>query len=285
MNRMAIKIYEALKWASSFLQQHQAEERVAEILLLHYLNYTKTDLLLHMRDELPPDIEKKWKASLQQHVETGVPVQHLTGKEIFFNREFKVNGDVLIPRPETEEVVLHALEHFPANGTTCVDVGTGSGVIGITIALERPNLQVYATDISEQALQIAHENAENHGATINLMQGDFLQPLLDQKIKVDAIISNPPYIARKEEASLSRTVRDFDPHLALFADKDGLAAYETIVMQAKDILQPEGMIAFEIGYQQGEAVREIIRHHFPKSEVNVYQDINGKDRTVIALIE
>lgn len=282
---MAMKIYEALKWASSFLKKHQAEERVAEMLLLHYLNYTKTDLLLHMRDELPPEIEKKWKASLHQHIETGVPVQHLTGKETFFNREFKVNEDVLIPRPETEEVVLHALKQFPANGTTCVDVGTGSGVIGITIALERPELQVYATDISEKALQIAKQNANTHHASVHWMQGNFLQPLIDQKIKVDAIISNPPYISREEEPALSKTVRDFDPHLALFADNDGLAAYEMIVEQAKEVLHPKGMIAFEIGYQQGEAVTQIIHRYFPSSKVQVFQDINGNDRTVIALIE
>ena len=279
-----MKIYEAQQWASSFLREHDAEEKVAEILLLDYLDMSKTEYLIRMREELPAEIEEKFKQSIQKHIETGIPVQHLTGKEYFYGREFKVNADVLVPRPETEEVVLQALNHVPNDARICVDVGTGSGVIAVTMKSEKPNLKVYATDISENALQIAKENAQVNGADIEWMQGNFLQPLMEQGVKVDVIISNPPYIAREEETSLSKTVSNFDPHLALFADNDGLAAYEVIVKQAKDVLNPGGMIVFEIGYQQAEAVSNLIHKQFPHSTIRVFQDINGKDRTVLATI-
>ncbi|GAA0290333.1 release factor glutamine methyltransferase [Gracilibacillus halotolerans] len=282
---MAMKLYEAQQWASSFLREHDAEEKVAEILLLHYLNISKTEYLVRMREELSLEVEQQFKQAIYQHVETGIPVQHITGKEEFFGREFNVNSHVLIPRPETEEVVLQALNHLSSDTLTCVDVGTGSGVIAVTLKSERPNVHVYATDISDKALQIAKKNADKHGAEIEWLQGNFLQPLIEQGIKVDCIISNPPYIAKDEAITLSKTVRDFDPHLALFADNDGLAAYEAIVKQAKEILNPQAMIVFEIGYQQGNVVRELIIEHFPNSKVEVFRDINGKDRTVFAWIE
>lgn len=280
-----MKLYEAQQWASSFLREHDAEEKVAEILLLHYLNISKTEYLVRMREELSLEVEQQFKQAIYQHVETGIPVQHITGKEEFFGREFNVNSHVLIPRPETEEVVLQALNHLSSDTLTCVDVGTGSGVIAVTLKSERPNVHVYATDISDKALQIAKKNADKHGAEIEWLQGNFLQPLIEQGIKVDCIISNPPYIAKDEAITLSKTVRDFDPHLALFADNDGLAAYEAIVKQAKEILNPQAMIVFEIGYQQGNVVRELIIEHFPNSKVEVFRDINGKDRTVFAWIE
>lgn len=279
--------YEVLYWASSFLKEHNCEEAIGEILLLHYLDVSRSTLYMNMQETVPPEIIKQFKNDIYQHVETGVPVQHLTGYEYFYGRQFYVNEHTLIPRPETEELVLHVVEqakNIKNKQPIIVDIGTGSGVIAITLAKEMPQATIYATDISEEALTVARENAQKHEVDVVFYQGDFLNPILDQNISPDIIVSNPPYIARTEESTLSRTVKDFDPGLALFAEENGLAAYEQITALSTKLSRSPQMIAYEIGYQQGKSVSEIIKHHYPQSQISVIQDINDRDRIVSAQI-
>ncbi|MFC4402851.1 peptide chain release factor N(5)-glutamine methyltransferase [Gracilibacillus xinjiangensis] len=283
-------IYEALKWASSFLENASREPKVAEILIIKELNLTKAQLISSLRDKMTSETFSSYKAKIEQHALTGIPVQHLTGEEIFFGRTFKVNSNVLIPRPETEELVDHvikAVESKEIKNLTCADVGTGSGIIAITLALELGNRvdKLYATDISDLALNIAKENAGSLHASIEFFQGDFLTPLIDHGIKLDVLVSNPPYIDRKEIEQMDDTVKNFDPELALFAENNGLLAYDTVVKQAKYVLKDKAMVAFEIGYQQGESVSALIHNTFPNSNVQVLKDINGKDRVVLAEVE
>lgn len=279
-----MKVHEALRWASLFLEEHHREQPVAEILLQHHMAYSRVQLLSSLREALPVDKQQAFIDDIKRHVDTGVPVQHLTGKEVFYGRDFSVSKDVLIPRPETEELIEGVLQQLDEAPWTVVDLGTGSGIIAITLKLERPDLTVHACDISEAALSVASQNATRLQADVNFHQGDFMQPILDQGKAVDIIVSNPPYIPYVDKSSLSDTVKNFDPELALFAEDNGLAAYHKIVMQAKQLPTLPKMIAFEIGYQQGEQVSEIIKHSFPTSTVDIRQDINGKDRMVFAVI-
>ncbi|WP_100009877.1 peptide chain release factor N(5)-glutamine methyltransferase [Lentibacillus sediminis] len=282
---MPRKQYEVLQWASSFLEKQNREARVAEILLMHYLQVSRAEFFANIREPVAREIDEAFQEDIRLHAEIGIPVQHLTGYEMFYGRKFTVNEHVLIPRPETEELVEHVLTHA-CHMRPCriVDVGTGSGVIAVTLALELPEATVYAMDISAEALEVAAANAERLGANVTFLQGDFLQPLIDEQIHPDIIVSNPPYISREEEADLSVTVKNFDPELALFAEENGLAAYRKIIRQSADLLQPGSRMALEIGYQQGDAVKDLVAEAYPVSITEIIKDINGKDRIVSAVI-
>lgn len=282
-----MKIHEVLSWASLFLRTNNCEESAALLLVEHHLGWDRSKIYANLLEAVPKNTEQAIKQDMEAHVHTGVPIQHLIGTTEFYGRDFQVNGDVLIPRFETEELVEEALRILRKSDgkiTSIVDLGTGSGVIATSIACEQKDVNVYATDISHAALHTAQKNMLTHGASITCYQGNFAQPLIDRKIPVQMIISNPPYIAYREQEELSETVRAYDPHLALFADNDGLAAYEVIIEQAKDILATKGILLFEIGSTQGEAVKKRIKQTFPKSDVAILRDINGKDRMVRAYV-
>ncbi|MBM7540831.1 peptide chain release factor N(5)-glutamine methyltransferase [Amphibacillus cookii] len=281
---MNLTIQEVLNRAFLFLQHHHREPKVAEILLLHHLQYSKAQLLMELRTSVPQAIYQAFQADLQQHVDTGIPVQHLTGVEQFYGRTFTVNQHVLIPRPETEELVQYVLGEVKQRSQPLrvLDVGTGSGVIAITLKLELPSLAVEAGDISADALAVARLNAEALKADITFRESDFLSEWLNQGEQFDLIVSNPPYISWSQQDDLMDTVKDFDPELALFADQDGLAAYQQIISNAPRLLAKQGCLAFEIGDLQGKQVQALIKNTFPKSDVAIIKDLNGKDRIVFA---
>ncbi len=278
-------IHEVLSWASLFLQTNGCEASGALLLLEHHLKWDRSTIYMNLQTDVSHEDQQAIERDVRAHAETGIPFQHLIGSTEFFGRDFNVNADVLIPRFETEELVAEALRIIQRSGeriTSIVDVGTGSGVIATSIACEQKRMNVYATDISEAALRVAKGNMKKHNASITCFQGNFVQPLIDHQVKVQMIVSNPPYIAHEERETLSKTVSTYDPELALFAENEGLAAYETIVKQASDILDFGGILLFEIGFTQGEAVKKIIQQMFPTSEVDILQGINGKDRIVRA---
>lgn len=284
MNNMKkpVKQYEVLNWASIYLEKHNREPRVAEILLQHYLNVSRSKFFTMMQDPIQDMTLANFEAAILEHVEAGIPVQHLTGYEMFYGRKFHVDKRVLIPRPETEELVQHVIQMASREPITIVDVGTGSGVIAITLALELAHASVYATDISKEALSVAKYNAEQLQAKVTFLEGDFLQPFIDENLKADVIVSNPPYIAKADEPFLSDTVRNFDPKLALFANDNGLAAYSKIIEQSQQATESNARLAFEIGYTQGDTVSLLIKNVFPIGEVKTIRDINKKDRIVTA---
>ncbi|EGA88235.1 HemK-like protein [Planococcus donghaensis MPA1U2] len=279
-------VYEALKRASSFLQEHGREEGAARILLQHELGLSYSGLIASMRDEISDaQLENFW-ATIEQHAK-GIPVQHLTGTEEFYGRKFRVNADVLIPRPETEELIEETLQlierHLVKKELALADIGTGSGIIAITMKCELPHANVTATDISQSALETAAQNAETLNAEIDFRLGDLTKPIENEKW--DVILSNPPYIAYSEAPDLSDSVRDFEPHHALFADNEGLALYEKMAEQFPKMLNKPGIIGFEIGYQQGKAVEKMLKDAFPDAFVYCKKDINKNDRMVFAVIE
>src|SRR5699024_5208617 len=284
-----MKQYKVLQWAFSFLNKYQREEKVAELLWQHVTQQSSTMFYANMQQDIDEATQRRFEELIYEHALHGTPLQHMIGSAPFYGREFVVNKDVLIPRFETEEVVFHVIEQIKQQlhdeKITIADLGTGSGVIAITLALELPHIDVYATDISEHALQVAQKNANEHHVKVQFSHGDFLMPMIKDEINPHVIVSNPPYIAKSERNLLADTVKDYDPELALFADNQGLAAYETIVKQVTKLASREKrLLIFEIGYEQGEAVLRIIKHTFPQSDIRILQDINGKDRIVSAIL-
>lgn len=279
------KQFEVLAWASSYLEEHEREAHVAELLLQHYLQITREVYFQRMRDSVPEKVLQEFKAGVEAHALSGVPVQHLIGSAHFYGRKFKVSEAVLVPRFETEELVQHVIEMVKADFNdkpiTVVDIGTGSGVIAITLALELPNAIVYAVDISADALQIARENAATLMADVTFLKGDFLQPILDREINPQIILSNPPYIKLADASTLSDTVVKYDPHLALFGGEDGLDAYRKITLQTRELPgTSDRRICYEIGYDQATDVQAIIKQVYPVSAPICLKDINENDRII-----
>ncbi|MDO7266869.1 peptide chain release factor N(5)-glutamine methyltransferase [Shouchella clausii] len=274
---MAITIHEALRWASSFLQENGVEPTAGEWLLRHHGNMERAKLLASLRDPLPEPVWQAFKQDVAV-MASGVPVQHVLGYEQFYGRTFLVNGDVLIPRPETEELVALVLNKLKPGPQAILDVGTGSGAIALTLKLERPDCYVTATDISEKALDVARENAQRLGADITFAKGDLLAPVAGAVF--DVIVSNPPYIPYRDRDSLAVHVREFEPEMALFAEEDGLMIYRRLAEEVPACIHPRSLVAVEIGAGQGEAVQALFAAAFPFADINIVYDINGKDRIV-----
>lgn len=278
----SMKQIEVLNWAFSILKKYNREENVANILLQYHLDYTRTEFYMNMREEVQPQVVESFKKDIKEHIQTGIPVQHLLGYEYFYGEKFIVNKHTLIPRPETEELVHLIINTYSKDSElTIVDLGTGSGIIAITLAKHFKNAHIYASDISEEALVVAKKNAELHDVAIQFYKGDFLQPFIERKCKTDIIVSNPPYIDYADYNSLSDTVKKFDPHDALFADNKGLAAYEVIMEQVLELIEDPKSIYFEIGHEQAEKLIQTFNELLPSYQVIVKKDMNNKDRILI----
>jgi len=280
VNNMS-KQFEVLKRASLFLEEHGREKQVADILLQFHLGLSRSEFLMNMREQIQAHVEHLFETDIKKHAATGIPVQHLIGYEAFYGRNFHVNKHVLIPRMETEELIEHILNQTPKDKPlTIVDAGVGSGIIAITLALELPKATVFGTDLSEEALRVARQNADALDANVHFLQGNFLAPLIEQERQADIVVSNPPYIAETERTDLSDTVKNFDPGLALFAEEDGLAAYKEIIRQLPRVARKDSCFVLEIGNKQAEAVTRLIQNRFPESDVRTIQDINKNDRII-----
>lgn len=283
-----VKIFEALNWASSFLKESNREEFAGELLLRHFSGLNRTSMLAMMRDDLDGVIWIQFQEVVKRHA-YGEPIQYIIGSEEFYGRRFVVNEHVLIPRPETEELVFGTLKRleklFPERDSIeLVDVGTGSGAISVTLKLEKPALKVTAIDLSADALGVAQKNAVQLGAEIDFIHGDLLQPLILQGKKADAVISNPPYIPISDQEWMSDIVTEHEPHMALFAGEDGLDLYRRFMDELPLVLKEKALVGFEIGAGQGEAVAGLLKNTFPQANVEIVFDINGKDRMVFAEI-
>lgn len=283
---MTKKIYEALNWASSFLKTNNRDENAGDILLQHYLQTTRSNLLASLHDELDDDKWEEFQKAIHLHVK-GIPVQHITGYEEFYGRRFSVNDKVLIPRPETEELIYNTLKKIPKlfgnrQEITLLDVGTGSGAIAVTMKLEMPTLEVTASDLIPQSLAVAKENAEQLEANIVFVEGDLLQPFIRSGDTFDIVLSNPPYIPESDAENMSIVVTDHEPHTALFAGKDGLDLYRRFMTELPCVLNRPALVGFEVGMGQGQIVADLVQSTFPQAKVTVEFDINGKDRMVFA---
>ncbi|WP_325166678.1 peptide chain release factor N(5)-glutamine methyltransferase [Viridibacillus soli] len=286
MINMTRQVFEALNRASSFLQDNGREEHAARLLLQHLLNTSYTGLLLAMQDEMTEVQWENYFEMIEEHIK-GRPVQYITGEEEFYGRTFKVDKSVLIPRPETEELIVEALKRieslFPARERIrLADIGTGSGAIAITMKKEAPQATVIATDISPVALTTAKYNAKQLDAEIDFREGDLTAPIVEEKW--DVVLSNPPYIAFDEAKEMSDVVLEHEPHSALFAEESGLALYRKLAEKLPPLMKKTSFIGVEIGYTQGEAVAEFFKKSFPQAKVKIVKDINKKDRMIFCEI-
>lgn len=252
------------------------EENSVQWLLMDTLQWSRTQLILNEKASIPESTLVQLNDGLSQLL-TGMPVQYVVGQAEFYGRLFKVTSDVLIPRPETEEVVHYFLTQLTE--ATCVaDIGVGSGAIAMTIKAEKPELQVIATDISSQALAVAKENVRRLQQDITFLQGNALQPLKDQGIRLDGLISNPPYIGEHERHLMDESVVQYEPHVALFADQEGFEVYEAILRDLPHVMHDGAPVVFEIGFQQGIQLTEMMQQLYPHIQTEVIPDINGNAR-------
>ena len=241
-------------------------------------NQSFTDFVFALQQEVDEE-EKQFVEEIYQQLATHKPAQYIIGYADFFGMQLTVDERVLIPRPETEELVQLILAENPKENLKILDIGTGSGAIALALAKNRPNWLVTATDISQEALDLASENAKNQNLNIFFKKSDCFAEISE---KYDIIVSNPPYISREDESEVGLNVLHSEPHLALFADEDGLAIYRRIVEEAKDYLTDGGKIYLEIGYKQGQSVPALFRKHLPEKRVRTLKDQFSQDRMVVA---
>lgn len=254
------------------------EQTRAEWLLLDLFKWSRTDYLIHREEQMSQADIAKFDLALHRML-SGEPIQYIVGFQSFYGYNFEVDNNCLIPRPETEEVMLHFLNQCHHQDTVA-DIGTGSGAIAITLKLLKPDLKVLATDLYEDTLNVARNNATLHQQEIQFLQGDALKPLIDNDIKVDGLISNPPYIDECEARDMDDTVLKYEPHHALFAENEGYAIYEGILKDLPQVMKEQGHVVFEIGYNQGNQLKALINSMYPDKLVKVIRDINGNERIV-----
>ena len=227
----------------------------------------------YLEKYLEPDKLEEGLKKLEQ----GIPVQYIIGNMDFYGFNFDIDSRVLIPRFETEELVEKTINYLKEfnNNLNIIDLGTGSGCIAITLKKLLPSSNVTAVDISNDALEVAKSNAKKLGADINFIQSDMLSNVTG---KYDCIISNPPYIAYDEE--IMEVVKNNEPHLALYADNNGLYFYEDILKNCSKFLNDKFLIAFEMGQTQGEAIKDLAHTYLSNITVSIEKDMQGLDRFV-----
>lgn len=269
--------------ASSLSSVTDAPRLEAEVLLCHVLGITRAELLAHPERRLTQTQLVRY-AELIRRREEAYPLPYLTGRAEFFGLDFEVTPDVLIPRPETEQLVELALAYEPR---TVIDVGTGCGCIAIALAVCLPRALFYAIDLSPAALAVAQRNAERHGVRerIRFLVSDLLmtrpEPFGEAGSSgVDLIVSNPPYVATSEWASLPPSVREYEPRLALDGGANGLEVVRRLLVQAPAVLRPGGVLLMEIGASQGESVMHLARTLLPSAVALLHRDLAGRDRVL-----
>ena len=269
---------QAITKACLLLRRQGKEESLARFLLMYMLDESPQLFSNSLSEKLSQENEEKYFSLIEKHIREDVPLSHLVGFEYFYDRKFKVTKDVLSPRMETEELIYKVVDYVKTtknNNLRILDLCTGSGIIAITLKKELNQflIDVVASDISEEAIKVAKENAQFHDATIKFIQSDIFDSIDD---KFDVIVSNPPYIDRKDKVTMQDNVLKYDPHLALFAEEEGMYFYRKIIEQANNYLNDNGVIFFEIGYDQKEKIIKLADMNGYSAEV--YKDINGRDR-------
>ncbi len=250
-----MKVQTALQQGYRLLEQAgiPVPRLTAEVLLSHVLDRERPYLFSHPEAELSETASLHYGRYLHERLE-GRPTQYITGRQEFYGREFRVNSDVLIPRPETEHVIETALA-VGAGARRVVDVGCGSGAIAVTLSLEM-GTEVWGTDISLAALSVAKRNARRLNARVRFVACDLASALAPGSM--DLVVSNPPYVARRDSPGLQREVRDYEPHVALFAGETGLEIYARLVVDAERVLRPGGALVMELGFRTSDLVREML---------------------------
>lgn len=268
--------HEALAGASSLLQKAGIDPDSARYVLEYLGDFTPTQLQLHGRDVMTEAVAQQFEAAIPRLLQHE-PAQYIIGLAPFYGHDFKVSPAVLIPRFETEELVAWVAEDI-GQAQTLLDVGTGSGVIGITLKDQCPQLNVTMVDVSPDALGIAQENVQRLHVEVNIQQSDLFSGVAG--LQFDRIVSNLPYISHKEEDVMDESTLDFEPHLALFADHDGLALFERFCTELPEHVHAGSRVYLEFGYQQQPALTQLFAEALPQAQVEFRQDLAGHPRMV-----
>lgn len=257
-----------------FAKQHIHSDH-AKILLAELLNKNPLEMLTCLSEEVPEEKIKLYKEEIKA-LEEGKPLQYVIGNVNFYGITFFINESVLIPRFETEELVEQTINYakkFFTNPVDIIDLGCGSGVIGLTLEKKLSTNSVDLVDISEKALAVAKKNSQNLNSKANLIFSDMFQNIVK---KYDIIISNPPYIKTTEE--IEDIVKNNEPHLALYGGADGLDCYRKILKDIANYMKTKCLICFEIGMTQGESIVKLVNETLPNAKTEIKKDLSGKDR-------
>ena len=291
MSNKIWRVVDLLDWTVGYFQQHGIPNpRLdAEVLLAHLLEKTRLQLYLHFEMPVFQEHLTPFRELIKKRI-AHTPVSYLTNRKEFMSLDFYVDERVLIPRPETEQLVETILTTKTENSQRLLELGTGSGVIATSLALQQPEWEIVATDISEPALTVAQKNAETHACTeqIKFLSGDLFEPIeainTNGNTHFDWIVCNPPYVKNTERDTLSPDVRDYEPEIALFAGDDGLVVIRRLIAEAPKHLAPGGKLIFEIGERQADSVRVLIDAESTYCTYELFKDYAEKERIVLASV-
>ena len=262
---------------------HTKGTDVRKLLVLELSGKNGAAFLADINQQIPEHELKKYLEAIDEYLVKGRPVQHIIGYSYFYGYKMIVSEEVLIPRPETEELVGYVLSKYDDvffdQDVTVIDVGTGSGAIAVALAKEEPKMHLSASDISDTAIEVAKQNAVNNEAEVKFFVGDMLQPFIDNNYQVDILVSNPPYIP--DDEYVEDIVLNNEPHVALFGGNDGMHFYKIILENAHKILKPTNIIAFEHSFSKGKEMKALCEKYFPNGQIEQIKDLNGKDRMTI----
>ena len=260
------------------------EESAVVLYMMYVTGYSASELFIHMNDKASNELLEKFETEFSKYLYENKPIQYIIGYQTFYGYDYLVDDRVLIPRFETEELVENVIllydQYFENQKVDVCDIGTGSGAIAITLALEEKNMTVTATDISSLALEVAEANNQKYNANVMFLQGDMVEPLYGRKF--DIIVSNPPYIPNSED--VESLVKDNEPNIALFGGNDGLKFYRIIVENASKIAKDKFIMAFEHGYDKNAEIEALILKSFPYAKVIHKKDMQGKNRMTFAIV-
>ena len=261
------------------------EDTAIKLLILELSGKSGASFLADINTEISEELLSKLMWAIDEYLIKNRPVQHIIGYSYFYGYKMEVSEHVLIPRPETEELVGYVLsfydEVFDGAKVDVIDVGTGSGAIAIALAKEESNMKVSASDISTDAVEVAKRNALNNEANVDFFIGDMLEPFIENKFQVDILVSNPPYIP--DDEYVEDIVLDNEPHVALFGGSDGLHFYKIILENAHKVLKKKNIIAFEHSFSKGKEMHDLAKKYFPNGKIEQIKDLNGKDRMTIII--
>ena len=257
----------------------------AELLLMKALGWSREDLYRHLEGGVPAPRAARFESLVSRRVR-GEPVAYITGSREFWSLDFRVTSDVLIPRPETEHLVETVLDFLASRPGPCrvLEIGTGSGAIAVCLATECERVEVWATDVCASALDVARENARRHGVErrIHWLRGDLLAPVRGLPEGFDVLVSNPPYIPSGRIPGLPRDVRDWEPRVALDGGVDGMDFYRGIIRDGVCHLREGGLLAVEIGAEQGDEVSRLFGAREELCQVRIRRDYSGLPRVATA---
>lgn len=277
-----------LNWTTEYLESKGSDEArlEAQLLLCHALDCQKIQLYTRFEETVDDDKRSKFRELVKQRA-AGIPVAYLLGTREFYSMEFAITSDVLIPRPETEHLVIETLDRLKAlsgeERLRFLELGTGSGIIAVTVAKHAKQVTGLATDISEKALEVARGNAEKHGVAerIEFASGDLFDAVPVGE-KFDIIVSNPPYVADSEKSMMDPQVIAHEPHVALFADEEGTAVLRRILEQAVDYLKPGGWVLLEFSPMIASRVAKIAEQLGQYQQISIGKDLAKHDRYLLA---